>query len=72
MALEIHPLRLADVQLDTCLMVWQLTPGTPVDAGHAPVARSQTDRWFMDRDGDRPVRSVCHRAPGGAVDKWAR
>ncbi len=32
MVLEIHPLRLADVQLDTSLMVWQLTPGTTVDA----------------------------------------
>ncbi len=32
MALEIHPLKLADVQLDTSLMVWQLTPGTAIDA----------------------------------------
>jgi glyoxylase-like metal-dependent hydrolase (beta-lactamase superfamily II) len=30
--LEIHPLKLAEVQLDTSLMVWQLTPGTAIDA----------------------------------------
>jgi glyoxylase-like metal-dependent hydrolase (beta-lactamase superfamily II) len=32
MSLEIHPLKLAEVQLDTSMMVWQLTPGTPIDA----------------------------------------
>ncbi len=32
MTLEIHPLKVAEVQLDTSMMVWQLTPGTPIAA----------------------------------------
>ena len=32
MALEVHPLRLAEVTLDTSFRVWQMTPGTQVTA----------------------------------------
>ena len=32
MALEVHPLRLADVRLDASFRVWQMTPGTEVVA----------------------------------------
>jgi len=32
MALEVHPLRLAEVGLDASFRVWQMTPGTPVSA----------------------------------------
>jgi len=46
MALEVHPLRFADVALDTSFRAWQMTPGTQVTApctgylilgGEAPV-----------------------------------